>query len=73
MKKLFAITLVIGAFAQPSIGSADSKFNPWTGEWENRSSEDILKYNPYQNTWNYEDPDSSLGYNPWSNTWDYTE
>ena len=72
MKKLFLLTLIIGSLAQVNLVQADSKYNPYTGKWENRSSDDVLKWNPYKNTWNYEDPDSSLDYNPWSNEWDYT-
>ena len=73
MKKLFVVTFIVGCLAQAGFVLADTKYNPYTGQWENRSSDDVLKYNPYQNTWNYEDPESSLKYNPWSNIWDYTE
>ena len=73
MKKLLVIILISVGMSLPQLALAESKYNPWTNQWENRSSDDVIKYNPWQNSWDFEDKDSTLEYNPWTNKWGYTQ
>ena len=73
MKNLIIVTLVFSGIFFPRLLLAESKYNPWTNQWETRSSDDVIKYNPYNNSWNYEDKGSNLEYNSWTNSWDYSE
>jgi len=55
----------------PTIGLAEIKYNPWTGQWERAPRNPELKYNPYDGDWSYERKDSRMEYNPWTGKWDF--
>ena len=49
---------------------AETKYNPYTGEWETASPNSQLKYNPFSGEWKYASPDAGSKYNPNSGEWE---
>ena len=49
---------------------AESKYNPYTDEWETVSPNSQLKYNPFSGEWKYANPDAESKYNPYSGDWE---
>ncbi len=43
--------LAMMVFAAPSV--SDTKYNAFTGEWENTTVDGVIDYNPFSGTWSY--------------------
>jgi hypothetical protein len=67
------LSLVIAfslSLAHASDALADTKFNPYTGNWELADPDDELTYNAYEGNWSYAPDSASPKYNPFENKWE---
>ncbi len=71
LKAMLFVALIIGSIIFVGLSYGDTKYNPFSGEFEISSPDSELRYNSFQNSWSYQPAGSQLEYNAPQGTWDF--